>query len=322
MANLHPPSGPAPRAWVLVGPTAGGKTALAHRAAERLGARILSADALLVYRGMDIGTAKPSADELRAHGYAGVDLFDPDQRSNVGRYLDAVRAEVAAAPPDTRWVIVGGTGLYVRCLLDGLAALPPENPEARAEAEALLREGGPALLAERLRGLDAERFRRLRDPDNPRRLVRAYELARAGRAPVPSTWRPAGAAARLVGLLPDRDDLAARIAARARAMFAGGLLEEARALRERWGGRLSETARQAIGYREAWAALDGSCSVDEAVAAAALRTRQYAKRQLTWFRHQARVEWLPVPPAAKSETLVTDVLRQWETYGPAPLSVV
>jgi len=309
------PDPAAPRAFVLVGPTASGKTEVAHRLARHLGARVLSADSMLVYRGMDIGTAKPPAADRAAFGYAGVDLVAPDGGFSVAAYLDRATDAVRGAP-GAAWIVAGGTGLYVRCLLQGLDPAPGPDAAARAEAGALLDSGGVAALAARLR--EAAPGARVRDERNPRRLVRAYERAVRGDAAPGVAWAAPGP--RIVGLQPDRALLARRIGARARAMFEGGLLDEARALRAAFPA-LSATARQAIGYREAFAVLDGAMSVAEAVERTAIRTRQLAKRQMTWFRHQADVDWVPVGGGMTVESVAAEVLRRWETHGPARLAV-
>ncbi len=300
-----------PELHFLVGPTAAGKTAIAHRLAERLDARILSADAMLVYRGMDIGTAKPTAAERRRFGYRGVDLADPDQRFSVGAYLAQARVL-----PAGRWLVVGGTGLYVRGLIEGLDPLPAADAALRAEAEALLASGGVAALRERLAAIGPAHLAALADPQNPRRLARAYELARLGVPPPGAARSAASPSVRLAGLAPDRAWLNARIARRVEDMFASGLVDEARRLRTTFGSTLSETARKAIGYEEAFAVLDGASSQAEAQARTALRTRQYAKRQMTWFRHQAQVDWVIVGEATDANTVADAVAAAWERQGP------
>lgn len=302
-------------AFVLVGPTASGKTDVAHILAASQHARILSADSMLVYRHMDVGTAKPSRDEREAHGYAGVDVVAPDRSFSVADYLLHVRATTGgcAARP---WIVVGGTGLYVKCLTQGLDAGPGQDPAARAEARAALDAGGVDALAALVRREAPDAG--VKDPANPRRLIRAYERARQGGGPHAPAWSPAMPV--IAGLLPERGLLWSRIEARARSMFAGGLIEEARALRAAWPG-LSETARHAIGYREAFAVLDGEMRYEDAIERTAVRTRQLAKRQMTWFRHQARVEWVPVAGTESPEWIAAEVLRRWEKHGPARLAI-
>jgi tRNA dimethylallyltransferase len=304
-------------AHVLVGPTASGKSAVAHYLAllSRPPAPILSADSMAIYRGMDLGTAKPDAAERALVPTYGVDLVDPDRPFSAGDYLAALRAAAPAiaahrAPP----IVVGGTGLYVKCLLEGLDA-GPSDPARRAEAEAILRADGLAALQAAARALDPAQYDRLRDPENPRRVLRAYELLAAGHPlPIPRD-RPKP---KIVGLRLPPADLRARIERRARQMFARGLVEEVRALRKNYPA-LSETARHAIGYKEAALVLDGALPEEEAIRRTALRTAQYAKRQLTWFRHQADVQWIDVAPNDSLERIAGRVRHLWSARGPAPL---
>ncbi|MCX7818931.1 MAG: tRNA (adenosine(37)-N6)-dimethylallyltransferase MiaA [Kiritimatiellae bacterium] len=302
--------------FTLAGPTAVGKTAVAHRLAEQLGARILSVDSMLVYRGMDVGTDKPPRAQLDAFGYAGVNLVDPSETCSVGRYLQSVRDPLA----DRRqpWIAVGGTGLYFRCLLQGLAPRPAAEPSARTEAEAVLRQSGLRGLQQLVRGAAPAAYAQLRDPENPRRLIRIYEIARqGGEATPPATWP---APPRLVGLWREKADLDRRIADRVRRMFSAGLLDEAAALRSRPGG-LADAALQAIGYREALAVLDGRLTVEEAIAETIRRTRRLARRQMTWFRHQAKMEWVRVRPDATVESVADAVRRLWERDGPIATAI-
>lgn len=306
-------------AHFLVGPTASGKSAVAQYLAllGRPPRPILSADSMTIYRGMDVGTAKPEAADRAAVPSFGFDLVDPDRPFSVGDWLAAVRAAAPAiaacgAPP----IVVGGTGLYVKCLTEGLDSAPVD-PVHRAAAEALLNAEGLEALQAATRALNPEEFAKLRDPENPRRVVRAYELLASGQ-PLPVVEeRPRP---KLAGLALAPDELRARIARRARQMFAYGLVEEVRALRAKYPA-LSETARHAIGYEEAGLVLDGKISEEEAIRRTAVRTGQYAKRQMTWFRHQADVVWIEVGPRDGIERLAGKVQAVWRTHGPAALRI-
>jgi tRNA dimethylallyltransferase len=304
-------------AHVLVGPTASGKSAVAQQIAHaaRPPRPILSADSMTVYRGMDIGTAKPGVEERGAVPSFGFDLVGPGQAFSVGDYLAALRAAAPSiAACGATPIVVGGTGLYVKALLEGLDS-PPSDPVHRAAAETLLAaEGLPALQAA-ARALDPAQYARLRDPENPRRVVRAYELLASGHPlPLPEE-RPKP---RIAGLRLPPEELRRRIERRARQMFAYGLVDEVRALRTTH-PLLSDTARHAIGYKEAGLVLDGDITEEEAIRRTATRTAQYAKRQMTWFRHQADVAWVDVGPRDDIERLVGKVRRIWATHGPAPL---
>jgi tRNA dimethylallyltransferase len=302
---------------ILVGATASGKSAVAQllAAKSRPPRPLLAADSMTVYRGMDVGTAKPDAADRALVPYEGLDLADPGCEFSVGDYLAAVRARAEALAAGPSPIVVGGTGLYVKCLTEGLDSAPPSSPGHRAAAEALLAAEGLEALQDALRRLSPEQYARVRDPENPRRVVRAYELVAGGHEIPVATERPRPF---VVGLVREPEDLAARIARRARRMFADGLVEEVRALRARPGG-LSETARHAIGYEEAGRLLDGEIGEEEAIQLTILRTRRYAKRQMTWFRHQANVDWVEVAPDDSPEKIAGRVQRLWNRHGPVAL---
>lgn len=306
-------------AHILVGPTASGKSAVALHLAllARPPRPILAADSMTIYRGMDVGTAKPAAGERAAVPSFGFDLVDPDRPFSVGDYLAAIRESATAiAACGGMPIVVGGTGLYVKCLIEGLDPAP-SDPARRAAAEALLQAEGLEALQAATRALAPEQYAQLRDPENPRRVVRAYELLASGQPLPVAGERPRP---KVAGLFLAPDELRARIARRARQMFAYGLVDEVRALREKFPA-LSGTARQAIGYEEAGQVLDGQISEEEAIRRTTLRTGQYAKRQMTWFRHQADVVWLEVRPADSTERIAGQVQKVWNAHGPAALRI-
>lgn len=312
-----------PCAWFLVGCTASGKTAVANELARRMGALVLSADSMLVYRGMDIGTAKPTHAELKGIDLRGTDLADPDEPFSAGRWLETAHAtvhEAAAAGRDL--IVAGGTGLYVSALLNGLDTQAADRG-LRTELEGLLSRGGVSALVARAESLSPGSTASV-DTQNPRRVMRLVEIleARAESAAVESRTTGAGTSpgAPLVGLDFPVEELNVRIERRARAMFEGGLLDEVRTLCRRFPGFEASTAGAGIGYAEALAALRGEISVDEAVARTAARTRRLAKKQRTWWRHQARVEWVRGPAdAADAARAAADVLALWRKYGKSPV---
>jgi tRNA dimethylallyltransferase len=306
-------------AYCLVGPTASGKTDVAHRLAQRDAAWILSADSMQVYRGLDIGTAKADpADRARFH-YGGIDLVAPDVAFDLSAYLAHAAAFARACrAAGRRLMVVGGSGLYVRALLEGLAPRPPADPVQRPRWARLAAEEGVDALRRALHARDPAGLEALDDPHNPRRLVRALESAAAGAAAAPRTWMPPACQPVLAGLARSRDARNSAIVTRVDAMYRKGLLDEARGLRERY-GTLSRTARQAIGYAEAFACLDGRCSRDEAAARTAVRTRQLAKRQDTWFRRQANVQWVDADNG--TEAAAEAIRALWQRTGPARLAV-
>lgn len=337
---------PLSHAWILAGATATGKTAAAHCLAEQLGCAILSADAMLVYRGMDIGTAKPTPAERGRIPYFGIDLVTPAEPFSTGLWLaDAARAlascgadgtpvepslrgtGVPPADPSLRGtgvppvqphglIVAGGTGLYLKALTDGLDGAPAD-PASRARWQALFeREGLSALqraLAERASGaLEA-----LADPSNPRRLIRALEhLDAHGR--LPEQWKSRTAAAPIAVLRLPREQLHARIARRVAKMFDQGLVDEVRSLRQAYPA-WSPTASQGIGYAEVCALLDGALTTREAAERIVVRTRQLAKRQETWFRHQAQAVWLEVDENEPPDAVARRVLETWRKHGPTPV---
>lgn len=296
------------RAFFLVGPTASGKSSVAQYIAEREGHLIVSADSMNLYKGMDIGTAKPSRADQEKVDYVGVDLAEPTEKFSVANYLDAVKP---AFESDRKTIVVGGTGLYIKCLTEGFDDGPPENPALRTELQAL---SFPAL--EKYARQDAsERYEMLTPDDrqNPRRLIRILE--KVGRDGSPN--RPHGAwnsrpKPVLIGLHIERQGLHHRIEQRVEQMYAAGLLDEASQLMER---NLSPTALQAIGYAEAFAVLKNQITLAEAKEKTRIRTRQLAKRQMTWLRNQLNVEWVEFAAFKGVEELAKGVSEAWEKHG-------
>jgi tRNA dimethylallyltransferase len=282
----------------LVGPTASGKSRLALEVAQRLGdLEIVSVDSMQVYRRLDIGTAKPTPAELAAVPHHLVDIADPSEDWSVARFQAAARVAVAAIElRGRRALLVGGTGLYVQAVVDDLR-FPGEDLALRAELEAWTSEpGGVAAAYAELSECDPDAAARI-DSHNARRIVRALEVIRLTGKPFSSfgpgvgTFGPTAFPVRMAGVWLPRSVLADRIARRFAAMRAAGLLDEVRRLAESNGG-LSRTARQAIGYKELLAHLEGQePSVEAAFETAARRSRSFARRQRMWFRRDPRICW-------------------------------
>ena len=308
-------------AYFLVGPTAVGKTAVAQWIAERYGFEILSADSMLVYRSMDLGTAKPAAEERRRVRYWGVDVVSAGQPFNVVRYVEeARRCFESAMARGARVIVVGGTGLYVKALTEGLVPTPAPDEASRQRWQRILEARGVEGLQEELRVRNPAWLAALPDAGNSRRLLRALECVEAGVEAPTRTWRAPGESPEVVGLLMPREELHERIAVRVRSMYAPGLLEETRQLLAE-GLEASPTAVQAVGYAEAAACLGGLLTREAAIEKTIQRTRQLAKRQMTWFRHQFSVKWIETPAGHGVEEIAQQVLACWEAGGPTPLAL-
>ncbi len=285
---------------VVAGPTASGKTALALRLAEELGGEIISCDSVAVYRGMEIGTAKPTLEERERVPHHCIDLYWPDEACTAGDYARHAREAIAGIRGRGRVPIVaGGTGLYLRALLDGLAPAPKRDDALRERLQARVVRRGSAWLHCVLQRLDPRAADLIHANDVPK-LIRSIEVTLAARQPQTAQWQAGrdalqGYRVLQMGLAPMtskdlRERLYARINDRAAAMFERGLLNETSMLRERYGDDCR--ALGALGYAQAMAVLRGECSLDEAVAAAQQGHRNYAKRQGTWFRRVEAMHWL------------------------------
>ncbi len=305
--------------WFLVGPTASGKTAVAHLLALRLGADVLSADSMLVYRGMDIGTAKPDSAMLREVQYWGIDVLDPGESFSAGRFRELAFAAFQQTKEQGRSLIIaGGTGLYIKALTHGLDRAIAPNQEVRAHLNQLYKEQGLEGLQNALRARSEEAFIGLADPRNPRRLIRAIERLDSGVSENHKDWSAQDTKPAMPGLAYPAAVLHERIRLRVEQMYEQGLLDETRRLMAsgRWP---LQTAAQAIGYAEAAAVLRGDLSEDEARAITARVTRRLAKRQMTWFRRQAHVVWIEVDSAMKAEQIADLVQGAWNQNGPVPV---
>lgn len=305
------------QAFVLVGPTASGKSSVAQCLAEQTGASIVSADSMNIYRGMDIGTAKPTAEDRGAVHYHGIDLADPTEFFSVGDWLNAVKPsfrclEEKMGGGSASPIVVGGTGLYVKCLLAGLDDLPAADEALRARAEKMTL----AELQAEARAVAPDAYAALADNENPRRLVRLLEkVPLSGNvdavSPGSSTLRGPPRSSTpwneemptVVGLHVEREELLKRIAARVEQMYSNGLIEEARGLMDL---KLSSTASHAIAYAEAFAVLKNEMTEAQAKERTIIRTRQLAKRQMTWFRTQLNVEWVNTADFSSSAKATAD----------------
>jgi tRNA dimethylallyltransferase len=276
----------------IVGPTGSGKSSLAIELALRFGGEIISCDSVAVYREFEIGTAKPSREERARVPHHLIDVFAPDAYCTAGEYARRARAAVGEITARGRVPIVcGGTGLYLRAMLDGLFDGPGRDEGLR---DRLRRRKRPASLWRLLRRFDPEAAERIHANDEPK-LIRAIEVCAASTQPMSQLLQQGRAPIQgyrvlRIGLNPPRDQLYERINRRCAQMFEQGLVEETRRLLEHYGPEVF--AMRALGYRQAAEHLRGECSLAEAVANAQQGHRNYAKRQLTWFRRDEAIRWI------------------------------
>ncbi|HUG98327.1 MAG TPA: tRNA (adenosine(37)-N6)-dimethylallyltransferase MiaA [Gammaproteobacteria bacterium] len=284
-----------------MGPTASGKTGLAIELARTLGAEIVSVDSALVYRHMDIGTAKPSPAVRAEVPHHLVDLLDPGEAYSAGRFLrDALAAMEAVHARGRIPILAGGTMLYFRALQRGLAELPEAEQALRAELDARAADRGWPALHEELARIDPLSAARIR-PGDRQRIQRALEVWHLTGSPL-SQLQSAGAAApegwdflKLALAPASRADLHGAIEQRFQKMMAAGFLAEVARLHDRGDLHAGLPAVRAVGYRQLWAHLEGECSLDEAVRGGVAATRRLAKRQMTWLRTEAGLRWLADP---------------------------
>jgi tRNA dimethylallyltransferase len=279
---------------VILGPTGSGKTALSVALGRRFDGEIVSCDSVAVYRGLEIGSAKPSAEQRKLVPHHLLDVVDPDAFYTAGDYSRAARAAIAGVVGRGRLpIITGGTGLYLRALLQGLFPGPQRSVALR---DRLLRKAetrGPLSLHRILKRIDPASAARIHVNDTAK-VIRAIEVTLAAARPMSEAWKEGSQALTgyrvlRLGLDPARPQLYQRINDRAEDMFAQGLIEETRELRARYG---RSPALDSLGYRQAAQYLDGTLTYEQAVAAASQGHRNYAKRQLTWFRREPEVRWL------------------------------
>jgi tRNA dimethylallyltransferase len=286
-----------PLAIILLGPTGSGKTALSLSLAERFHGEIVSCDSVAVYRGMELGTAKPSSEERSRVPHYLIDVATPDRPFTAGEYSRQARAALSAiASRGQLPIVTGGTGLYLRALTEGLFAGPARHEPLRQRLRSKAQKSGSAWLHRLLTRLDPPSAARIHANDTPK-LIRAIEVCLAARKPMSAILDQEALARdpltgfRLlrIGLNPPRAALYERLNRRCAEMFATGLVEETRALLAQYG---PVKALDSLGYKQAMSVIRGEADLPQAVAAAQQGHRNYAKRQLTWFRREPEVEWI------------------------------
>jgi tRNA dimethylallyltransferase len=292
----------------IAGPTAVGKSAVALALAEKIGGEIISVDSMQVYRGLDIGTAKPTAEERKKIPHHLIDICDLHEAFDAAQFIRRAKKAVAEITARNKTpVFCGGTGLYFKAFLDGLGEAPPADETLRTELESLPFE---ALLAE-LRERDPQAYEKI-DKQNPRRVIRAVEVIRltgkkfsAQRA----EWKvqsPKPETQSFFCLTRAADDLHARINARVDEMFARGLVDETRELLEH-GLAGNKFAMQAIGYRQVVEHLNGERNLPDTIELVKIKTRQFAKRQLTWFRRHGNCKWIEIGASDSPESVLKKI---------------
>jgi tRNA dimethylallyltransferase len=281
----------------LMGPTASGKTDIALRLCEVFPFEIVSVDSAVVYRGLDIGTAKPDREERARGRHHLIDLLDPREPYSAGRFReDAIAAMAEIRARDRVPLLAGGTMLYFRALAEGIGPMPPADPDVRAALDREAAERGLEALHAELRALDPEAAGRIH-PNDPQRIQRALEVHRITGRPISAfqgerTAEPLGDRILQRAVAPtDRERLHARIAERFDAMLAAGLVDEVAGLRERSDLHPDLPSMRAVGYRQTWQYLDGELDARGLRERGIIATRQLAKRQLTWLRGMPDVEW-------------------------------
>ena len=304
MAN---PSNPAFCPIFIAGPTAAGKSGIALALAEKIGGEIISVDSMQVYRGLDIGTAKPDAATRKRIPHHLIDVCDLAEPFDAAKFVQlankaVVEIESRARTPRARAIFCGGTGLYFKAFLEGIGEAPPADEKLRAELES----APLAQLLEELHERDPAAYETI-DRKNPRRVIRALEVIRTTGKPFSSqrsTWTTQSATDnKLLLFTRSAADLRRRIDARVDEMFRRGLVEETRELLKH-GLAENKTAMQAIGYRQVVEHLRGERALTETIELVKIRTRQFAKRQLTWYRRHGNCQWIELQP----EETVEEVL--------------
>ena len=304
----------------IAGPTASGKSAAALLVAEQLGGEIISVDSMQVYRGLDIGTAKPTPLERARIAHHLVDVAELGETFDVSRFVQmAQTVESAIRVRGAVPIFCGGTGLYFNGLKAGIGDAPAPDAELRSELE-----GMPlSALLEELARSDPETFARI-DRSNPRRVIRAVEVIRTSGRPYSAQragWGPKRQTGFWFGLNRERADLHRRINERVEAMFAAGLVEETRQLLAH-GLAANRTSMQAIGYRQVVEHLSGERDLRSTIDLVKQKTRQYARRQMTWFRRQLTLDWIDVSPQATAEEIAGEMIlrtREQKVQPPATI---
>jgi tRNA dimethylallyltransferase len=305
-----------PQLLVLVGPTGSGKTTLSILLAEKLKGEIVSADSRQIYRSLDIGTAKPTSEELHRVKHHFINILDPDENYNAGDYGLQARAKIEELlKKHKKPILVGGSGLYVRAVIDGFFEGPGKNSEIRDQLEQEAHKLGTTILYERLKKIDPASAAKM-DPSKMRRVIRALEVFYTTGKPISDLH--AAQAIKIpyeviqFGLEWERKVLYQRIERRVDEMMELGLVEEVRGLLNK-GYTRGENALNTVGYKEAFDCIEGKLTKEEMIRLIKQNTRHYAKRQLTWFRADKRIKWIPLTGETDWEVIAEHVYKEFQT---------
>lgn len=297
-SSFNKQSSKLPSALLLMGPTASGKTALALSLADQFPFEIISVDSALVYRGMDIGTSKPSKELLKKYPHHLVNILEPSEAYSAAEFRnDALNIMADIVSRDKIPLLVGGTMLYFRALIDGLSDLPAANPEVRSVLEKDLETLGLDAMHKKLQAIDPVAAKKIH-PNDPQRIQRALEVYQISGIPISKWWEKENnqklpyTVLKLAITTSDRSILHDRIAKRFLEMLDEGFVDEVKALRSRGDLDLDKPSMRSVGYRQVWQYLDGEYDYDEMKFRGIVATRQLAKRQLTWLRSEQNLNWL------------------------------
>ena len=303
--------------WILTGPTASGKTEIGFRVAQRIEGEIISADSMLIYRGMDIGTAKPSSSMRQNIPHHLIDIVNPWESYSVGKYARDAEGVISNLDKKKNFVIVGGSPLYIKGIIDGIFSGPEADWRIRKELQKLATEKGNSFVHGILQKIDPVTAQKLH-PNDLRRIIRAIEVYKKTKKQISvlhGQYRKEKRSHdfKIICIAREKEDRYRRIDGRVEAMFEKGLVDEVKSLLDNSHG-LSRQARQALGYKEVIRYLEGECTLSEVKEMIKLNTRRFSKRQMTWFRSFPNVCWLEAKEGEEMEVISEKIILKFKKY--------